>query len=698
MRYEQGNCPFIGMRPYRSEEHPVFFGRERELKKSLAILNGRGSLILFGKSGVGKSSFINAGIVQSYVSKRKSKVVQVNCSDEDTVEALESFIAAHATHNEHPSGSLLVLDQFEGILNMDPDSQKNVFNLVAFIINTSAQNHETRTLISIQTEYFYVLDKLLIRSPRILDNRHHILPIDHSELSETFQKISQTSKKAFLATHEISEILRRLRNEIRNESEDPALDENLLVGFAQLMFREIWLAANSGPDLSQDHAEFMKNADIVRYVDQILDRSLSFHEKTLVHVVTGLLVTSSHFRLSWRIDDLVPRLSLDSFPLFSRARWMQARQLSTTRVKRQLAEVFSRLAKDHQELFVYDSEQGTVRLQHRVILEAVKFWRSSYEHKLANDGAWMAYCDQTAEAKSLDYYFFAVVAPEQTAYSFEYLRILAGEVAKTIGGRPPEIRKKAGTSFNTIVDELLEHRAALGEFGYYSATRAWRSDMVSVGTVKYCACVCNKNNAAWLSGLLNQDFKKLSGDYDLAAKELLGGQTCTIEKAFRQIDHSYPNHPTSLIAQTGTTIEDELEQVAQRVGETLRQRTDDWETPYDLMRDMLGIFLSIQNESIGQSGQKHNHIAFLDWRIACKMAARYAENGDCYFLMLQYSSPLSVGYFYPKGDRKFRSVILKAARESLLIEDGAWKDDVVRDLHRNLIVPNPHGPRIISSI
>ncbi|MEM9357944.1 MAG: hypothetical protein AAGB04_17205, partial [Pseudomonadota bacterium] len=273
----------------------------------------------------------------------------------------------------------------------------------------------------------------------------------------------------------------------------------------------------------------------------------------------------------------------------------------------------------------------------------------------------------------------------------------ANEVARTVGSQQPEIRRKSGTSFNTIVDELVEHRTALAEFGYYSAARAWRADLISVGTVEYCACVCHERDSVWLSELLQQDFRSLSGDYDSKVADILKGKTTTIREAYKLIDECYPAYPTSLIAQTGTTIEDEFESTARQYGETNRQRIDDWETPYSLMRDTLSIFLTIQSPTLGQGGKLHSHLAFLDWRIACNMASRYDQDQDCHFLMLKYSEPLQVGYFTPKDDLHFRSVIHSAAQGSLLSESGSWTDEVLRDMERNLISPNPNGPTIITS-
>jgi hypothetical protein len=57
-----GTGPWIGARPFRIAEADRFFGREPEIYDAKALLAARGMLTIFGASGVGKSSLIEAGV------------------------------------------------------------------------------------------------------------------------------------------------------------------------------------------------------------------------------------------------------------------------------------------------------------------------------------------------------------------------------------------------------------------------------------------------------------------------------------------------------------------------------------------------------------------------------------------------------------------------------------------------------------
>ncbi|AQZ67600.1 WD40-repeat containing protein [[Actinomadura] parvosata subsp. kistnae] len=55
--------PYVGLRPYRREESMLFYGREREAQEVATLWQATGLTVLYGASGVGKTSLLNAGIL-----------------------------------------------------------------------------------------------------------------------------------------------------------------------------------------------------------------------------------------------------------------------------------------------------------------------------------------------------------------------------------------------------------------------------------------------------------------------------------------------------------------------------------------------------------------------------------------------------------------------------------------------------------
>jgi WD40 repeat protein len=61
-RRTQLSNPFPGLRPFRSDEHHLFFGREDQVDSMIAILATRRFLAVVGSSGSGKSSLVHCGL------------------------------------------------------------------------------------------------------------------------------------------------------------------------------------------------------------------------------------------------------------------------------------------------------------------------------------------------------------------------------------------------------------------------------------------------------------------------------------------------------------------------------------------------------------------------------------------------------------------------------------------------------------
>ena len=55
--------PFPGLRPFRSDEHHLFFGREDQTTALLQLLRTNRFLAVVGTSGSGKSSLVRAGMI-----------------------------------------------------------------------------------------------------------------------------------------------------------------------------------------------------------------------------------------------------------------------------------------------------------------------------------------------------------------------------------------------------------------------------------------------------------------------------------------------------------------------------------------------------------------------------------------------------------------------------------------------------------
>lgn len=113
-------CPYFGLPPAGLDDGERYFGREEELDRALRTLERHGVLLVSGSSGVGKSSFVRAGIgAASVVGGRR--VIAVT-PGERPLQTLREIA-------DHDGGSLLIVDQCEqAFANDDPEETGRFFD------------------------------------------------------------------------------------------------------------------------------------------------------------------------------------------------------------------------------------------------------------------------------------------------------------------------------------------------------------------------------------------------------------------------------------------------------------------------------------------------------------------------------------------------------------------------------------------
>lgn len=114
-------APYAGLRPYRADQAMLYFGREKSLAKLVeACLRPSDDdtsriVVLLGESGSGKSSLLAAGLIGRETAATgglaQLKPIQVTPAEVATVQL-------------SPAPTLLVVDQFEDLDQLDPDAQR----------------------------------------------------------------------------------------------------------------------------------------------------------------------------------------------------------------------------------------------------------------------------------------------------------------------------------------------------------------------------------------------------------------------------------------------------------------------------------------------------------------------------------------------------------------------------------------------
>ncbi|PHN02911.1 nSTAND1 domain-containing NTPase [Flavilitoribacter nigricans] len=327
--------PFIGLRWFSREDAPIFFGREKEIQKLYNwILSGERLVLLYGQSGVGKSSLLHAGLLPRLEYRWICHYLRWN-SGKGVVNSLDG-----TQINVADKEKVYVIDQLEEIFTSSSSEVKEIFSSIK---STLAKDGNLQIVLSFRKEF-------LAETQDMLDD----LSIDYSSiLLKPLRK--RELVKAITGVAFDPWLKRRFNLEIQNGLPEKIADhiltdeESHIAPLLQILLRKMW-------DAVKDNNE-----------DKIFDSNLysGFQEQSL----TSMLSTQIK-----ELEKKFPRevesgLVLDILKFFTTVR-ATAKKAGESEWRSRYAHIFSidSLIQELEHLFLLTSldrgNQATIRLAH----------------------------------------------------------------------------------------------------------------------------------------------------------------------------------------------------------------------------------------------------------------------------------------------------------------------------------------------
>ncbi len=241
MSTPQKSYRYPGVQPFSSDQQRIFFGRQEDTQRLLSLMLQERLCVLYGKSGHGKSSLLNAGIIPALAEKGKKGnrryvpvTVRFNTwTPQDTQTLYDKFVfhfrkammdagmtgVAGNTLVETPSmaslpgtlwgavkhwnigentGIVLLFDQFEEFFSYPQEQQAAFKEQLAELLYVDypqflednedtldpeyaaflAEKTDVRALLSIRADRLSDLDRLKDRLPAILHKRYELRALD----------------------------------------------------------------------------------------------------------------------------------------------------------------------------------------------------------------------------------------------------------------------------------------------------------------------------------------------------------------------------------------------------------------------------------------------------------------------------------------------------------------------------------------
>ncbi|MEP7200127.1 MAG: AAA family ATPase, partial [Chloroflexota bacterium] len=253
-------CPYVGLVPYTEADAPFFFGRDSERDTIITNLLSSRLLLLYGPSGVGKSSVLRAGVVHALRAQIERNLAERNEPEFIVVyfnnwrdEPLAGLVAAvgaglapapngqpsagqpsagqphglkdhlglplheilESVANQTNADLLIILDQFEEyfLYHANEDGAGTFFAEFPRAVNRAGLR--ANFLVSIREDALAKLDRFKGHIPSLFDN---YLRIEHLDRDAAREAIEQP----------LAEYNRRLPAEAQPVSIEPALVEAVL--------------------------------------------------------------------------------------------------------------------------------------------------------------------------------------------------------------------------------------------------------------------------------------------------------------------------------------------------------------------------------------------------------------------------------------------------------------------------------------
>lgn len=344
----------MGLRPFHEEDYALFFGRDREIRVIASNIQARPLTVLYGASGVGKSSVLQAGVVRRLKQEPGNSVLyfrdwQSNSLLQDILNKAREFVSesrapsANATETQTATvqsasqRTFLLLDQFEEFLlyHANDDMGEEFDGVLSRIVNR--RDSPVNVLIGLRDDSLFKLDRRFsLRIPNLLRDTLELQRMTPTGARSAIEKplavFSKNNGGGKIYTIEpalVDEILNQVQagNVVVSESSGVGAtrtrpkDVRIETAYLQLVLTKLWeeeqrrwkqqppTAAEIAPTVTL-HLATLRDlggaANIVKnHVNSVMDELASKRERDIAANMFRYLVTPSRGKIAQTTTDLV---------------------------------------------------------------------------------------------------------------------------------------------------------------------------------------------------------------------------------------------------------------------------------------------------------------------------------------------------------------------------------------------------------
>jgi WD40 repeat protein len=402
----QRQSPYQGLVPYDKSDALFFFGREKDTRLIIANLFAAPLTLLYGASGVGKTSVLQAGVVHQLHQRNDLLVVLFSAWQGDAIAGLQAAIAKETSStigiSVQPTDSvkladyliscvtqlnrrlMIILDQFEEYFLYHPQVDTFTSEFSEILTQT---NLPISFLIAIREDMLAKLDRFEGRIPNLFGNFLRLDYLDREAACAAIEKPIEQYNRLYIANGQdvkiepelVKIVLEQVKtsNVALEEAErvvfrDKTIEERIETSYLQRVMTRIWdeeMRASS-QILRLETLQQLGGAEkIIRtHLDNAIS-VLSPSEQEAAGRIFKYLITSTGNKTAHTVSDLLEGTKLQQTELVSVLNKLSDK---TTRILRKVppTDQFSDpLLLSRYEIF------------HDVLVPAVLNWRRKYIEK-----------------------------------------------------------------------------------------------------------------------------------------------------------------------------------------------------------------------------------------------------------------------------------------------------------------------------
>jgi hypothetical protein len=229
--------PFVGLVPLVEEDAKLLAGRDEEIKVLMTNLRAARLTIVYGPSGVGKSSILRAGVVASLRKLGEEELnnfgtpgfavvilsswagdpfVQLNKSVQEGIKSaldVETLPSTPVTYDlvkmlrtwtdRYGFELLVILDQFEEFFLYHQDEKGAGTFAYEFPLAVSAPDLRVRFMLSLRDDSLHMLDRFKSGLPALFENRLQIAPLTRANAERAIEKARAAYNETQPATERV---------------------------------------------------------------------------------------------------------------------------------------------------------------------------------------------------------------------------------------------------------------------------------------------------------------------------------------------------------------------------------------------------------------------------------------------------------------------------------------------------------------